>query len=331
MTHAPDSAGRGPDRRDFLTLGLGALFVATVPAVRSLRAPKLVRRTVPIMGTTAEFVLSHRDVAYAHRAIDAALGEVHAVERGMSRFRPDSEIGLANTYAHQAPVPVGQGTYRVLRAALDWSAHTDGRFDPALGRVTGLWDVTHRSEPPTADRLTRYSDARLFERVRLMEARESGAVRFAGGDVALDLGGIAKGFAVDRAVGRLRDWGVSNALVGIGGDLYAMGFRPDGSPWRVGVRDPSRPHRVLTDLEASDQAIATSGDYERAFEHEGRLYHHILDSTTAAPVRTPVRSLTVTAADCLSADAAATALFGTTPVRAPFGPESSIRVLHHVA
>ncbi len=128
-------------------------------------------------------------------------------------------------------------------------------------------------------------------------------------EMALDLGGIGKGYGVDRAVAMLREWGIRDALVNVGGDLYAMGVSEDGDPWKVGVRSPDDPGAVVATLRMRDRAVATSGDYQRFFVYGGRRYHHILDPRTGEPARTPFRSVTVAAASCMNADAAATVAF----------------------
>jgi thiamine biosynthesis lipoprotein len=135
-------------------------------------------------------------------------------------------------------------------------------------------------------------------------------VRFSEADVEIDLGGIAKGYGVDRAVQALREWGITNALVNVGGDLYAMGSSEDGDPWKVGVRSPRDPSEISEQFEISDAAVATSGDYMQYFRHNGRQYHHLLDPKTAEPRQSAVHSVTIKADDCLTADAAATAVFG---------------------
>jgi len=126
----------------------------------------------------------------------------------------------------------------------------------------------------------------------------------------IDLGGIGKGYGVDRAVAALREWGVRDAIVNVGGDLYAMGTSEDGDPWRVGIRSPDDPSRMIRSIDASDRAVATSGVYEQYFDWRGRRFHHLLDPATGEPRRTAERTLTIAAADCMTADAAATALFG---------------------
>ena len=297
-----------PTRRELIALGIGAFVVAAIPAAARGR-PRLVRRTLPVMGTIAEVVVVHPREDQAAEAIDAALGELRAVERTMSRFRPESDIGRANAGAAGAPVGVGAATAVVIARALDWARASDGAFDPAIGRVVELWDVTHRQEPPPGERVRALAHRQLFRAVEVAVGRGGPAVSFASPDVHLDLGGIAKGFAVDRAVDALRAHGVTGALVNAGGDLYALGTRPDGAPWHVGIRSPADPSALSGTLEVTDAAVATSGDYEQFFRWRGVRYHHLMDPGTAAPRHTAIHSVTVRAAHCVDADAGATAAF----------------------
>jgi FAD:protein FMN transferase len=316
MTSTDASTGsapgpRWPDRREFLALGLGAFVVAALP-LAARRAPRLVRRTVPAMGTTAELAVVHADERYAQAAIDAALREVARVERLMSRFRADSDVGRMNAAALRTRVPVDAATASVLLAALRWADMSDGRFDPCLARAVELWDVGARATPPAAPEIRRFAGRRLYRSLDV----ERAAVVLHEPDVAVDLGGIAKGYAVDRAVTVLRDWGIAHALVNAGGDLYALGNAPDGEAWRVGIRDPHAHGTLSGALRVADRAVATSGSYEQHFVHQGRRYHHLLDPVTGAPQQTTHSYVTITADSCMSADAAATAVFGADRSRA---------------
>lgn len=311
-TRAPNSDRRGrPSRREFVALGVGALAVAAVPGV--MRPDRrLVRRAVPVMGTIAEVAVVHRDQRYAQAAISAAIEELRAVDRTMTRFSDQSEVGRANREAARRPVAVSGGTADVVAAALVWAHASKGAFDPALGRTTQLWDVSHRTAPPAHAEHRRFAGAALYRELELGERGGSPVVVYRDPDVALDLGGIAKGYGVDRAVAALREWGINDALVNVGGDLYALGLSEDGDPWEVGVRDPDDATRLAATFRISDRAIATSGDYEQYFEHGGRRYHHLLDPRTGEPRESGVRSVTVAADRCMMADAAGTAVFGET-------------------
>jgi FAD:protein FMN transferase len=306
---------RRPSRREFLALGLGAFVVAATPGVIRPKR-QLVRRAVPVMGTIADVGVVHRDPRYAQGAIDAAIAELRAVERTMTRFRDDSDIGRANLEAARRPVVVGAATAHVIAAAVTWAERSDGAFDPTIGRAVRLWDVAHRQAPPRATEVGLHAGRGLYRSLEL--GRRDGTDRVVYGDpeIALDLGGIAKGYGVDRAVAALREWGVADALVNVGGDLYAMGRSPDDDEWEVGVRDPDDPRALAARFRISDRAVATSGDYQQYFEHGGLRYHHLLDPRTGAPRRSTVRSVTVAADHCMSADAAATAVFGEDGARA---------------
>jgi thiamine biosynthesis lipoprotein len=309
----PDHTIRSmPSRRDVILLGIGAFAVATVPFARR-RPSRLVRRRLPLMGTVAEIAVVHRDPGFAQHAIDAAFEELRDVESAMTRFTTTSDVGRANLSAAKGPVRVSSATASVLREALAWAVSSDGAFDPGVGKVVELWDVANRQAPPPSAAVERLAGRRLYRALDLDSWSGTPVVRFTEPDVAIDLGGIAKGYGVDRAVSALRNWGIRDGLVNVGGDLYALGESDDGDPWNVGVRSPLNPQRIAGRLEVADAAVATSGDYVQYFEYGGRRYHHLLDPDTGRPRVSELHSVTVTADTCMAADAAATAAFGMPP------------------
>jgi thiamine biosynthesis lipoprotein len=296
------------DRRTFLALGAGAFAVAMAPSL--FRRRRLVRRTIPVMGTIAEVAVVHDDTALAEEAIDAAFAELRLVDATMSRSSAASDVGRLNQGGVRGPVAVSRDTAHVLAEALRWARATEGLFDPCLGRAVGLWDVNARHEPPPPDAVHRLAGRHLHRALELDTWRGASVARFADGDVAVDLGGIAKGHAVDRAVAALRERGIDRAFVNAGGDLYAMGASEDGDPWQVGIQLASDPSRIERVIAVEDAAVATSGDYLQCFRSGGRRYHHILDPDSGEPWRTDGKSLTIVADRCIDADAAATAFFG---------------------
>ena len=300
---------RPTDRRDFLTVGMG-VFVALSLPVALRRHTTLVKRRVPLMGTIAEVQVAHRDERLAEAAIDAAIAELRWVERTMTRFRSDSDVGRANLGAGRDGVPVTAETALVIASALRAASVSDGRFDPAVGAASELWDVLNRHEPPDGDRVRRLAARGFWRRVDVAMHAGRPTVRFNDPDLRLDLGAIAKGYGVDRATAVLRRRGVEHAIVTVGGDLFALGDSPDGEPWTVGIRSPHDRHELAATLRVRDRAVATSGDYERFFRWRGVRYHHLIDPSTAAPRRTPFHSTTVLARRCIDADAASTAVFG---------------------
>jgi len=302
-------------RREFIAIGTGAFAVAALPlALR--RHVAVARRTVPVMGTIAELTVVHRDEATAQAALDAAIAELRWVDATMTRFNPASDIGRANAGASRDGVTVGPETARLIETALRWSSASDGRFDAALGAASELWEVTTRHEPPPAEAVQRLAGRSFWRHVDLTTSARQGVVRYGDADLHLDLGGIGKGYSIDRAVQALRDRGIEHAIVNLGGDLYALGESPEGGNWRVGIKSPDDERAVARTLEVSNRAVATSGDYERFFRYRGTRYHHLMDPATAAPRRTTVRSVTVLADRCVDAEPCAVSVFGLAQDRA---------------
>lgn len=298
-------------RREFVALGVGALVVGAIPAA-IIRRRQVVKRTMPVMGTLAEFTVLHRDTQHAELAIDAAQAALVGVERKMTRFRTDSDVGRANAGAHLAPVAVSGATMYVVEAALRWAQASSGTFEPAIGRVVELWDVMHRHEPPPEVSVRRLAGRSFYHKVEIGTERLQPSIFFTDDDVHLDLGAIAKGYGVDCAIDALRGMGVKHALVDVGGEVAAIGGVSPDEPWQIGIASPDDPRVMRRTVELTDGAIATSGDYEQFFRWRGRRYHHLMDPETAAPRDTPMHSVSIRAETCMDADAAATAVFGMT-------------------
>ena len=312
MTDAPDthSVNRRPlGRRDFLALGTGAFALGSLP-IALRRHVAVARRTLPVMGTIAEITVADRSQDLAERGVRAVIADLRWVDMTMSRFRADSDVGRANALASRDGVAVGSETGSVIEAALRWSSASAGRFDPALGAASELWDVTNRREPPSPTEVRRLAGREFWRHVDLDRRSGRSVVRYEAADLHLDLGGIGKGFALDRSIQSLRALGLRHAIVNLGGDLYALGESPEGGPWRVGIKSPDDPSKVSRTLEVSDRAVATSGDYERYFNYQGERYHHLIDPQTAAPRRTAVRSVTVLADRSMDAEPCAVSTFG---------------------
>jgi thiamine biosynthesis lipoprotein len=273
------------------------------------------------MGTVAEVTIAHPDRDQAEAAIDFAFDRLRWVDRTMSRYQPASDIGRANAGAASRPVAVDPATAMVVSQALRWGLASAGAYDPGMARVSDIWDVGSRSEPPDVAQYQRLAGRHFYRHVGVDRHRGAPVLTYDDPEVGLDLGGIAKGYAVDLAIEALRSAGIRDAVVNAGGDLYAMGRSADGDPWRVGVRSPVDPSRIDREIALSDEAVATSGDYFQGFDYRGRRYHHILDGATAEPRLASSHTVTVRAARCLDADAGATAVFGLDPANAE-------RILH---
>jgi thiamine biosynthesis lipoprotein len=273
------------------------------------RAGRKVEETVLVMDTVA------RVVAYGpagRTALDAATAELRRWEN-LASCHAGGPLGQVNRAAGRGPVEVERSLARLVDRALETALETDGAFEPTLGAVVGLWQFGDGSAPPDSAALRRTLD--LVDRAAV-RVDTTGAVSFVEilrPGVVLDLGGIAKGWAADRAAARAMDAGAWAVLVDAGGDIRMMGRRPGGR-WRIGVRDPRAKGGILTILELDGGAVATSGDYERYFEHNGIRYHHLLDPHSGMPAR-GCRSVSVVCEHAWRADALATALFVMGPER----------------
>lgn len=267
------------------------------------------------MGTTVEIGISG-DASGADEACAAVFAEFARLESLVSEWRPETELGRVNEYAGRAPVPVSGEVFALIERALAVSELTGGAFDPTFAALWGLWTfgddgVTKRPAAEAVEARLRLVD---WRKVRLDRAGRSVFLPERG--MKLGLGGIAKGYATDRAVAILRERGFRNFSLKAGGELFVSGRR-GSRPWRVGIRDPRGPDAFAA-LDLADSAFNTSGDYERFFFDEGVRWHHIIDPATGHPAHRS-RSATVLAPDALRADALDTALF-------VMGPEAGIRL-----
>ena len=272
------------------------------------RGPAEVHRSRILMGTVVEITAYGPDQAPLEQAVDKAFAAMAEVEKLMTPHRPDSDV--ARLSAADAPLAVSAETAAVIAAGLRVSAASDGAFDMGLGRLKDLWDIEgeHPRIPSTA------------EIKAALEGTGPGDLRLEGLVVgksdprlAVDLGGIAKGYAVDRAIAVLQAAGVKHASVDAGGDIRLLGDRGDRL-WRIGVQHPRREDAILATLDLADTAVVTSGDYERYFERNGVRYHHLFDPKTGQPARL-CQSVTIVAPEAMLADALATAVFVLGPVR----------------
>ena len=285
-------------------------------------APIKVERKDSAMGTSLHFVAYTNaavDRAHAELAFDAAIAEMRRLESILSEWRDDSEVGRVNAHAGEW-VSVGPETKDVLEKSLWIGRASEGTFDITFQAMSGVW----RFGSAQADKPTLPSPAEVRKLRALIDYRKveldakSSRARIPKGR-KIGLGGIAKGYIVDRAVDVLRRAGLSAFLVQAGGDLYGAGRKPDGSPWVSGIQDPRGPRGAFfATIELENHAFSTAGDYERAFLLDGKRYHHIIDPRTGYPAIAS-RSVTVHAPDATTADMIDDAVF-------ILGPEKGLKL-----
>lgn len=289
-------------------VSLGLLRVALAQPVAAPAGEKLAFRARS-MGTVVDLTVWTADQAAAEAASRAAFAELERIDRLMSHWIPTSDVERINAAAGGPPVAIGEETFHLLEVAQQVARRSGGVFDVTVGGLRGLWKFDHQSNDgsvPTAAEVRARLGLIGWQRLALDKGKRTAQLRRAG--MAITLGGIAKGYAVDRAVAILHQRGLRDFILQAGGDLYVSGQK-GGTPWRVGIRDPRGPRDApfaLTELR--DRSFSTSGDYERALVIDGVRYHHILDPRSGMPAMAS-RSVTVLAKDALTADAWSKVLF----------------------
>ena len=240
----------------------------------------------------------------AERLARAVEAEAHRIEAKFSRYRESSVVSEINRNAGRTPVAVDEETEMLVRSALDMARMTGGRFDPTVGALRRVWDFKSSRVPSlqeVAAVLPLVDADAVSVRDRTVFLRKAG--------MEIDLGGVGKEYAVDRAARILEGEGIRSAIVNFAGDVRTIGSRGDGHPWKVGVADPRDRNRCRFAVRTlGDAGIATSGDYERGFVKDGVRYHHILDARTGWPAR-GLSSVTAIAASAFRAGRFATAAF----------------------
>ncbi|HEY5240008.1 MAG TPA: FAD:protein FMN transferase [Polyangiaceae bacterium] len=257
----------------------------------------------------ASFTTPELDALRLHALFDRATAEIRRLEKLMTTWDPASEVSQINDAAGKHPVVVGQETYDVIREAVHASEISDGCFDITFETLHGLWkfDQDLDPHPPTAADVKAKVKYVGYRHVKLDPAAHT--VFLDEAHVRIGLGGIAKGYAVDKAAKVLLDAGVTSFYVQAGGDLYTHGTKPDGSPWQAGIRDPRGPDGdYFVMMPVIDHAFSTAGDYERSYIVDGKRYHHIIDPRTGYPA-TASRSVTIWAPTALLADEIDDAVF----------------------
>ena len=263
------------------------------------------KREEAIMGTAIAVELWSETAAEGEAAIDAVMAEMHRIDRTMSPHKDDSELTRINRGAAAAPVRLSDEMTSLLTRAESFARLTGGAFDITYAAVGQLYDYRAGTRP-TPEALARACRAVGWRFLAL--DRGARTVRFTRPGMRIDLGGFAKGYAVDNATRILRALGIRHAMVSAGGDSRVIGDK-QGRPWTIGIRDPrGGPADVVAVLPLEDTSISTSGDYERYFDAGGERFHHLIDPATG---RSPasVRSVTVLAEDGLTSEALSKAVF----------------------
>lgn len=266
--------------------------------------------TITVVATSEEI---------AKQATDAAFLELERLGELLNFYAEDSELSAVNRNAGIAPVKVAADTLEIIKAAVFAGEQTEGGFEVTLGPIVKLWNFNEKIIPSGAQ-VKENLAAVGYENIVIDEGSSSVFLKKEG--IQIDLGGIIKGFAADRAVEVLKKNGIEDGIVAVAGDIRTFGSQLNGKPWRIGIQNPRQQGNkdaLLATVDLKDESISTSGDYQRYFIENGKRYHHLLNPKTGFP-ENRCQSVTIIAENAASTDAFATGIF-------VMGPEKGLVVL----
>jgi len=271
---------------------------------------KPLKQTEMIMGTLVEITV----IPANEKAIREAFEALKKVDALMSTYKEDSEISILN---REGKAQVSEETLEVIEDAIKFSNLTDGAFDITCRPLINLWKKAKKEEKvPTEEEIEEAISLVGYQRIIL----EGNQIRLEKKGMQIDLGGIAKGYAVDKAIEALKKNNIKRALVNAGGDLYALGTDRQGEKWQIGVQDPREEDKIIDIIKVKDRAVATSGDYRRYFTLEGKRFSHIVNPKTGLTVQDVPMSVTIVGPGATTTDALSTGVF-------VLGPEEGMKLI----
>jgi thiamine biosynthesis lipoprotein len=308
--------------RTLIVIVLAAALACTAPPAAAPAPARLVERMRASMGAPLHLAAWTDDEAAATAAFDAVLAEFDRLDQMMSVWREGSDVLRLNRSAGDHPVPVSPEMIEVLTQARQISEWTGGKFDVTFGALSGLWKFDHDQDNviPDMNEVRRRLPLVDYRALEVDAAAGTAFLRRKG--MFVHLGGIGKGYAMDRGITIFRRHGLHNFMIQAGGDLYVGGLKGN-APWRLGIQDPrGAANHPFAELDLSNGTSSTSGDYERFFIKDGRRYHHILDPSTGEPARGS-RSVTIVADRAVMADGLSTGVF-------LLGPEAGMALIERL-
>ena len=269
-------------------------------------ASVIAKRAQMHMGTLVTVTAVAFDTKVGNRAVQAAFDEIKRLEQLLSTWRSDSELSQVNAEAGRRPVKVSRETFEVVGRSLEMARLTHGGFNIALGPAIEAWSVTERQQ--ILDDHTLEQLKLLVDWTNIQLDQKAQTIYLPRKGMRLDVGGVGKGYAADRAVEVMKRAGIKGGVVALSGDIKAFGMFPERTGFPVGIRHPRDEGALIGMIDLQDEAISTAGDYERFFERDGIRYHHILDPHTLQPAR-GCQSVTVIAKEGVMADGLDTGIF----------------------
>ena len=284
-------------------------------------SPPVVSKRIQMrMGTLVTVTAVASDKNMGDRAVQAAFDEIKRLEQLLSTWRSDSELSQVNAEAGHQPVQVSRETVELVVRSIEMTQLTNGGFNIAVGPAMDAWSFTERQRIPTGEELQRLKP--LVDGTNIQINKQLRTIYLPREGMRIDVGGIGKGYAADRAVEQMKQAGAQGGVVALSGDIKTFGVLPDRNGFPVGIRHPREEGALIAMIDLKDEAISTAGDYERFFERDGVRYHHILDPRTLRPART-CQSVTVIAKEGTVADGLDTGIF-------VLGPEQGMALVERL-
>lgn len=286
-------------------------FAAITPANAAV-----FKKSVNVMGTDLEVTVRAQTDAEASAAFYAVQAEMARIENEMSEWIEGSPVSAINVNAGIRPVPVPDELFKVIAASITVSEVSGGAFDISWAAMRGLWDFRKERVPTDAEinqklMLVNYKNIEIDTVKRTVFLKKTG--------MAIGLGGIAKGYAVDMAMKAVTKLGIKNAIIRAGGDMRIQGVDESGQPWNIGIKSPRNKEKFIAEMPLTNISVSTSGDYERFFIKDNVMYHHIINPKTGQPAR-GAQSVTIIAPDTMTSDALSTAVF-------VLGPDAGLKLV----
>jgi FAD:protein FMN transferase len=304
-------------KKNFIMEKISLLLIIVTLVSSCSKKEELYKETRVIMGTYVTITLngSGKSQDDLTRAASDAFAQITKVDELMSTYKPQSNLSRINQVAGIVPVPADPEVIYNIEKALYVAKLTDGAFDVTIGPLVNAWKIGSKdARVPSPDEIRKALALVGWQNIEI--DKHAGTVFVKKRGASIDLGGIAKGYASDRAVEVLRKAGIKGGIVACAGDVKVFGLRPDGTPWTVGIQHPRKEDGALmAKLTLTDSAVSTSGDYERYFIKDGVRYCHIMNPKTGYPAR-GLMSVTALAKDSWLADSMATGLFVMGPDKA---------------
>lgn len=244
-------------------------------------------------------------------AIASAFKEIEKIDKIANNFDPNSEISRFNAVGK---IQASPDLLNMVRESLKYYTLSQGAFDITVGPLVKIWKEKIREAENKSRGLTLPAENQIKKALSLVGSNKislnsnESSIRFTQSGMSIDFGAIAKGYAADQAVKRLKELGVRSALVNAGGNIYCLG-RKGSRKWRIGIRHPRKPDEIAFYLDLENQAVATSGDYEQFFILDKKRYSHIIDPKTGYPVDNKLSSVTIIAPDATASDGLSTTVF----------------------